>query len=169
MHLDFRDNTAIWVADNSLERSVLMLPAARQVMCRQLRNSGLHTFPGMVGYCTKFAQEPHYRVVVHNITYDFMEATPPMLSTTALLAFLTVFAWCCHSVYHFLGAGATWFCYFLATPRSVQYRQRLWGLTDSCTNMLSCDACAILGVPVVKSPAYRRRDANCLCAWAPWP
>ncbi|MCO5570324.1 hypothetical protein L7F22_024043 [Adiantum nelumboides] len=40
------------------------------VLCRALKQRNLHTFRGMVGYCYKDHDQPHFRCVTHNITAE---------------------------------------------------------------------------------------------------
>lgn len=48
-------------------------PAGALVMCRTLAQRGLHTFTGMLGYCSKDAMEPHFARVLHNVTEADLE------------------------------------------------------------------------------------------------
>lgn len=43
-------------------------PVGAMVMCRKLRNKGLHTFIGMIGYCIKDSDQSHFQTIDHNIT-----------------------------------------------------------------------------------------------------
>jgi hypothetical protein len=49
------------------------VPAGATVMCKTLRNTGLHTFSGMIGYCMKDEGLEHYQVGRHNVTDAEME------------------------------------------------------------------------------------------------
>lgn len=42
--------------------------AGGMVMCRKLTNKGLHTFAGMIGYCMKDSNQPHFETIDHNIS-----------------------------------------------------------------------------------------------------
>ena len=42
------------------------------VSCKKLRDEGLHTFKGMVGYCMKDNGEKHFEFVHHNLSLDDM-------------------------------------------------------------------------------------------------
>lgn len=43
---------------------------AVQIMVKKLHEHGLHTYIGMLGYCTKDQRLPHYKVIMHNVTED---------------------------------------------------------------------------------------------------
>ncbi|MCO5549838.1 hypothetical protein L7F22_003312 [Adiantum nelumboides] len=45
-------------------------PPGALVLCRALKSQGMHTFRGMVGYCLKDRDEPHFQKVEHNISAD---------------------------------------------------------------------------------------------------
>ncbi|MCO5603424.1 hypothetical protein L7F22_057574 [Adiantum nelumboides] len=47
-------------------------PTAALVLCRALTQHSMHTFCGMVGYCLKDCDQPHFRKVEHNISADDM-------------------------------------------------------------------------------------------------
>jgi hypothetical protein len=40
------------------------------VSCKKLRDEGLHTFKGMIGYCMKNNREKHFEYVHHNVAND---------------------------------------------------------------------------------------------------
>ncbi|KAI5064566.1 hypothetical protein GOP47_0021236 [Adiantum capillus-veneris] len=48
--------------------------ADTMVLCRGLKQHKMHTFEGMVGYCLKDQDEPHFQKVVHNITSNDVNA-----------------------------------------------------------------------------------------------
>ncbi|MCO5584308.1 hypothetical protein L7F22_038232 [Adiantum nelumboides] len=45
-------------------------PAGAIVLCRALKQRGMHTFRGMVGYCLKDRDVPHFQRVEHKISAD---------------------------------------------------------------------------------------------------
>ncbi|MCO5569047.1 hypothetical protein L7F22_022753 [Adiantum nelumboides] len=45
-------------------------PTAVLVLCRALTQRNMHTFCGMVGYCLKDCDQPHFCKVEHNISMD---------------------------------------------------------------------------------------------------
>ncbi|MCO5571067.1 hypothetical protein L7F22_024798 [Adiantum nelumboides] len=45
-------------------------PPGSIVLCHALKQHGMHTFQGMVGYCLKDRDQPHFQNVVHNISTD---------------------------------------------------------------------------------------------------
>lgn len=47
-------------------------PTGRVVSCRKLRDKGLHTFKGMVGYCMEDNGEEQFEFVHHNLTMKDM-------------------------------------------------------------------------------------------------
>ena len=47
-------------------------PTDHVVPCKKLRDEGLHTFKGMLGYCMKDNGEAHFEFVHHNILADDM-------------------------------------------------------------------------------------------------
>lgn len=47
-------------------------PMGRVVASKRLRDEGLHTFLGMVGYCTKDSKEKHFELVHRNVIADDM-------------------------------------------------------------------------------------------------
>lgn len=42
-------------------------PTDHVVSCRKLKDEGLHTYRGMLGYCMKDNGEVHFEVVYHNV------------------------------------------------------------------------------------------------------
>lgn len=44
-------------------------PGAK-IMCRALVGKGIHTWHGLLGYCSKDHAEPHYQDVMHNVSAD---------------------------------------------------------------------------------------------------
>lgn len=54
-----------WLGWNETKPS----PGAR-IQCKALMNTGIHTWHGMLGYCSKDAGENHFRSVMHNVSED---------------------------------------------------------------------------------------------------
>lgn len=46
------------------------VPVGGVVMCRSLKNTGLHTFHGLIGYCMKDLDENHFQMVDHNLAAE---------------------------------------------------------------------------------------------------
>jgi len=49
------------------------VPHGAHVTCKSLMNKGLHTWHGMIGYCTKDRGQEHYNCISHNISQDDFE------------------------------------------------------------------------------------------------
>jgi hypothetical protein len=45
-------------------------PKNAKILVRALKDCELHTYEGMLGYCTKDKGMPHYQVIMHNVTED---------------------------------------------------------------------------------------------------
>ena len=48
-------------------------PGGHHILTKTLRNTGLHTFIGMLGYCIKDKGEDHFQCVRKNVTHEQME------------------------------------------------------------------------------------------------
>lgn len=51
-----------------------LAPPGAIVMCRKLTGRVLHTWHGLIGYCLKDQDQPHFRCVMHNITSEDAQA-----------------------------------------------------------------------------------------------
>lgn len=65
---------------SALLRSVLRLSrfgvGVYNIKVVHLKNEGLHTFAGLVGYCMKEHLKPHYREFMHNISDEELDVAP---------------------------------------------------------------------------------------------